>query len=421
MQLKVPLRRPTGVFYGWWVVAGCALVNALGGGINWYGFSVLFLPLKQDLHLTSAATALVFSLSRAEGAIGGPLAGYLIDRFGARKNILIGSLVVAGGYMLLSRTQGFLSFLVVYLLVISVAVTASYGSATMAVTTRWFVRRRGLALAVITAAFGVGGALLTPLLSILVRHYGWRTAAFLAGATIAVAVTPITFLIRDSPESMGLRPDGDGRAGQGAESLEEVQFTLKEALRTAAFWILAGATFLRVGVVGSLVVHFVPIMVWKGQDQTTGAFMLATLAFLGIPMRLLFGVLGDRWYKPAIIAGGLGAAAAALVILQYAQATWQLWLVVLVMAVGDGMAVLNWATLADFFGRRHFATIRGTMGLIFTWGQVIMPVAAGFIFDRTQSYSIAIWLFAALLALAVVAFAVLRPPKAKTHPEPTTV
>ncbi|MSQ33376.1 MAG: MFS transporter [Dehalococcoidia bacterium] len=418
MQPKAPPKRPTGVFYGWWVVAGSALINAVGGGVHFYGFSVFFLPLKEDLHLTSAATALVFSLSRAEGAFEGPLAGYLIDRFGARVMIFLGAAVVAVGYVLLSRTDSFLGFVLVYLLVISLAFNMSFGSATMAAVTKWFVRRRSMALALVTAAFGVGGAFVTPILSLLVRELGWRSAAVIAGGAVAALVLPASLLVRSSPESMGLRPDGDAALAQEGAAQQEVDFSLREAVRTAAFWVLAVATMLRIGVFGALIVHFIPIMVWKGQDQASAAFLLAALAFLGIPLRLLFGWLGDRWYKPTLVALGMVTVTAAMVILQYAQASWQLWVFVVVMAVGEGITVLNWATMGDFFGRRHFATIRGTMGLIFTWGMVIMPVLVGYIFDRTQSYSAAIWLFAALGALAVVAWALLRPPKPQARSVP---
>ena len=88
------------VFYGWWIVTASGVINAFGGGVYFYGFSVFFLPIKQALTLSSASTSLVFSLSRAEGAIEGPLAGYLVDRCGPRKMITIGVVIVAIGYVL---------------------------------------------------------------------------------------------------------------------------------------------------------------------------------------------------------------------------------------------------------------------------------------------------------------------------------
>jgi len=103
------------IFYGWWIVTASGVINAFGGGVYFYGFSVFFLPIKQALTLSSASTSLVFSLSRAEGAIEGPLAGYLIDRFGPRRMITIGVIIVAIGYLLLSQVTNFTSFLIVYL------------------------------------------------------------------------------------------------------------------------------------------------------------------------------------------------------------------------------------------------------------------------------------------------------------------
>ena len=97
MSLAFIKRKTDNVFFGWWIVATSCVVNAVGGGVYWYGFAVLFLPIKAALGLSSTSTSLIFSLSRAEGAIEGPVAGYLIDRFGARKILTVGVIVVGGG------------------------------------------------------------------------------------------------------------------------------------------------------------------------------------------------------------------------------------------------------------------------------------------------------------------------------------
>ena len=95
----------SGMFYGWRMVAvGCAM-RMLGGGFHLYGFTIFFLPITQELGLSRAATSLVFSLARAEGAIEGPLAGYIIDRFGPRPMMLAGVILSGLGYMLLSGVQ----------------------------------------------------------------------------------------------------------------------------------------------------------------------------------------------------------------------------------------------------------------------------------------------------------------------------
>ena len=115
MALAFVKRKADNVFFGWWIVATSCVVNAIGGGVYWYGFAVFFLPIKAALGLSSTSTSLIFSLSRAEGAIEGPVAGYLIDRFGARKNITVGVLVGGIGSVLLRQVNGFLWFLIIYL------------------------------------------------------------------------------------------------------------------------------------------------------------------------------------------------------------------------------------------------------------------------------------------------------------------
>ena len=162
MSLEIVKERFSKVFYGWWVVAATCAVNAIGGGVYFYGFSVFFLPIKTALNLSSASTSLIFSLSRAEGAVEGPIAGYLIDKFGPRIMLTIGAFIVAIGYVLLSQVNSFLWFLTIYLGIISLAFNATFSGSTMAVVNNWFIRRKGLAMAISIAAYSLGGAIIAP-------------------------------------------------------------------------------------------------------------------------------------------------------------------------------------------------------------------------------------------------------------------
>ena len=100
-----------GLFYGWRMVAVGSVIRMLGGGFHLYGFTVFFLPITEELGLSRAATSLAFSLARAEGAIEGPLAGFLIDRFGPRPLMLVAIMISGIGYMLLSTVQSYYAFL----------------------------------------------------------------------------------------------------------------------------------------------------------------------------------------------------------------------------------------------------------------------------------------------------------------------
>ena len=411
-------KRVDGIFFGWWVVAASCVVNAIGGGVYWYGFSVFFLPIKAALGLSSASTALIFSLSRAEGAVEGPIAGYLIDRFGARKILTIGVVIVGAGYVLLSQVNNYLWFLIVYLGIISLAFNGSFTTSTMSVVNNWFVRRKGLAMAISIAAHSLGGAILSPILAFSIYHTGWRATLVLSGILIVAFVVPFAQLLRPSPESMGLLPDGDSELDNiSSPSTSEpsysgsVEFTVKQALRTKTYWMLAFGTMLRTGALGTLIVHFIPIMVWKGNSEPGAAVMLGVMAFMSIPMRVSIGWLGDRWSRSRMLSAGMALGALSLIVLQFASSLWQIWLFICVFSVVEGLSALNWALVGDYFGRLRFATLRGILSLIYSWGMIIMPLVAGRIYDQTDSYRIAIWIFISMYIVGCLLFGLLRRPR----------
>ena len=418
MSLEIVKERFSKVFYGWWVVAATCAVNAIGGGVYFYGFSVFFLPIKTALNLSSASTSLIFSLSRAEGAVEGPIAGYLIDKFGPRIMLTIGAFIVAIGYILLSQVNSFLWFLTIYLGIVSLAFNATFSGSTMAVVNNWFIRRKGLAMAISIAAYSLGGSIIAPLLAFVIHHLGWRTTMALSGIMLAAVVVPFAQLLRSSPEALGLKPDGDTPRIESKLDevgvkpiLSSVDFTVSEALRTKSYWLLAIGTMLRTGTLGTLIVHFVPIMVWKGNSEQTAAVMLGIMAFLSIPMRIGIGWLGDRWSRSKMLAAGMALGAFSLMILQNANSSFQVWLFISVFSVVEGLSALNWALVGDYFGRKRFATLRGILSLVYSWGMIIMPIVAGGIFDRTGSYNTVIWIFAGMYICGTILFLVIQRPR----------
>jgi sugar phosphate permease len=413
-----------GSFYGWrMVAAGCAM-RMLGGGFHLYGFTIFFLPITNELGLSRAATSLVFSLARAEGAIEGPVAGYLIDRFGPRPMMLAGVILSGIGYMLLATVNSYYSFLAVYLGVISLSFSAGFMHSPMVLANTWFIRRRALAMTLISSAIGIGGTLITPLMAFSVQVWGWRYGAFIAGLGLILAGVPIALFVKRSPESMGLYPDGvppqsrnvvEGSSPPGAHGThrpeDETEFSLRQAMRTWAFWMLVLATTTRVGVFNAITVHFVPIMVWKGASEARAAAMLAAMALMSLPSHLLVGWIADYFYKPFLMAICMVIGAGALAILAYGEGEWSLWTFTLLFTIVEAIFPVGWATVGDFFGRKSFATIRGSMSFFYLWGPALGPVITGAVYDRHQSYAP---LMSALIATSLIAaalYALLRRPK----------
>ncbi len=145
------LKRARQAFYGWRILAASSIAGAVGAGLTFYGSSVFLLPISESLKLSRGAASLVFSLYRAEGAIEGPVAGFLIDRVGPRKVLLVASAMMGVGYILLSKVDSFVTFLIVYLLIISFGFNAGVMSVPLAAVNSWFVRRRGLAMGIFMA------------------------------------------------------------------------------------------------------------------------------------------------------------------------------------------------------------------------------------------------------------------------------
>ena len=424
---KKPVRKKR--FYGWNILAASALMNGLGGSVHWQGFTVFFIPISQSLGLSSAQTALPFALARAENGLLGPLTGWLLDRYGVRRLMFFGTIMTGVGYIWLSQTSTFLSFLLVYLFVISIGSSTSFMQASSAALNTWFRRQRGMVMSINSAAYRLGGAFMVPLLSVVVLRWGWETAALWAGIGMLVLITPLALVYKRSPESIGVGPDGDPlrvvakksilsdrtEPGTGTEDDDE-DWTVRDAIRTRAFWVLAAGTVLRMSVHGTIFVHFVPILVWKGESQQSAANLIGLLALCSVPLIIFFGWLSDRLGRQRLLAGCYISAASSLALLNVVDGSWPIFVALLLFIGTEIGSGLNWALVGDLFGRRRYATIRGLLAPIYNTALFTMPVAAGWVKDETGSYQIVLWVGSGLLIAAAFTFLAIKNPTHKTRP-----
>ncbi len=407
-------------FYGWNIVGASALMNGLGGSVHWQGFTVLFIPISQSLGLSNAQTAMPFALSRAENGLMGPITGWLLDRYGVRRLMLIGTIFTGVGYILLAQTSTFWAFVFVYLFVVSVGSSTSFMQASTTAINTWFARRRGIAMSINSAAFRLGGAFMVPLLSVAVLRWGWETAALWVGIGMLALIAPLSILFKRSPESIGLGPDGDPLpkqvCGSDAESnsaeitATDDDWTAKDAIRTRAFWVLALGTVLRMSVHGTIFVHFVPILVWKGETQQTAANLIGLVALISVPLILYFGWLSDRLGRQKLLAGCYLSAASSLLLLNVVDGTWPILLAMILFTGTEIGSGLNWALVGDLFGRRRFATIRGLLSPIYNVALFSMPILAGWVKDETGSYELVLIAGGVIMIAAALTFLTIRKP-----------
>jgi MFS family permease len=423
-------RRRVEEFYGWWIVSAAAVVNGYGAGVNFYGFSVFFNPMREEFGWSRAATAGVFSLSRLEGGLEGPVTGWLIGKFGPRRVMVAGLTICGLGFMSMYFIQSLLMFYLVYGVLIATGFGMGFFLAPQSMVTNWFLRKRGRALAYLAIGAGLGGATLVPAMGALIGAVGWRWTAVSVGALMWLGAIPLALTLKDRPEDVGQVPDGPpaqrtpkvedepevvrpavGEEAGPAES-EEPEFTVSQVLRTSAFWTLLLAMAFRSCILSSIVVHQIAHLEDIGIARHTAESALGFMILMSIPGRMLFGWLGDRFSKQHLLAASSVLQAIGIFILANATSLAHVWPFLLFYGLGYGGAIpLTQALRADLFGRKAFPIVGGIIMPATTIGSVTGPVFAGYMFDVTDSYRIAFYSFIVLILLSGLTFLFVRPPK----------
>ena len=408
------------VFFGWRMVGLAGIAHSINASAFNKGYVVFLLPVAEGLGVSRTAISMVFALSRSEGGPVGPLAGWVIDRFGPKPIFFVGALLSGIGFLLLSRTQNILTFGLVYLALITVGSDLAFSNSLSALVNNWFIRRRALAMSSYHAVSSLGPAIMVPILALVIAFQGWRTASMFAGLIILGATIPLAFLIRNTPESIGLLPDGELAATPAVTARDRVKslekdprdFNPGQALRTSSYWLLLAGSFLRLTAKAGVMLNIIPIMVWKGVEAQTAAFIFGFLLFLMVPFSLLFGWLADILPKNWILFSTSVAGTASFYLLTVSDSSiWPIYLFVLLFAVAETSGSNNWATFGDYFGRSAYGRLRGIAQLVASPGVFLAPVFANLWFDHAQSYSLPLLIFTAFFGFGALSFALMRKPK----------
>lgn len=411
------------IFYGWWVLLAASVLQLYGAGTNFYGFGVFFKPMVDEFGWSRAATAAAFSLSRVEEGLEAPIVGFLVDRIGPRKLVFGGALVAGLGFILMYYINSLWMFYLIYAGLMSLGFRAAFGIPTQVAIANWFIKKRTMAFAIYSVGTALGGAIIVPILGVILGLFGWRTAAVMVGIGFFVIGPPMALLLRHRPEQYGYLPDGEEELSQEKTSqnhveadgvtFREVDFTLGQALRTSSFWFLSVGLALRFLGQSAVVVHQIAYLTDVGISSEAAAAALGLLALISIPGRLGFGWLGDRFEKRLVLISTYILQAIGVFILAQVKSMSQVWLFLVVFGLGYGGAVPVFQSIrADYFGRKSFGVISGLIATITTVGTVSGPIFAGFVYDVAHSYYWAFMTFSAAYLLGAVILFFARPPKA---------
>lgn len=415
-------------FYGWLIVGTASLGIFTSGPGQSHTFSVFVDPISQDLGISSASLATAYGLATLAAAFLLPQMGRFIDRYGPRR--MLGAIVLALGLAcaFFGAAANFL-WLVVGFGLLRFLGQGSLMLGCANLVSQWFSRSRGLAMSLMALGFGISMAVHPPLSEALVEALGWRQAWVVLGLlTWVVMLPPILLLIHDTPEALGLSPDGAVKAeagaalaGGGAEGAgEEVAgLTLREALREPAFYILSFGWFAIAMLVTTLHFYQVSIMTAQGLSRELAAQVFTVSAVAMVAAMPLVGRLFDRLRTRLVFAIGLLITAAGLVGITFVTDGLSAVAYALVFGLNNAFSMTMFGYIwPRYFGRRHLGAIQGTGQMIGVVGASLGPLPVGLAFDLAGSATLTLQLLAIYpFAAAVIALLFLRTPRAVTGSE----
>ena len=415
-------------FYYGWVVAGNGVALSLSTRtvMAVATLSVFVVPMTQSMGWSVGMFSGAVSLGGLAAVFVSPIVGRWLDRYGAGVILGAGSFAtgaIAVGLAFVAHPLAFYALYVPGRMIFSGPLEMGLPTA----VSNWFIRRRPVGLAVDHIAKGAGLAIVPWAMTLIITGYDWRTAWVVLGIlTFALGVAPSLLLVARRPEDMGLEPDpaparedaatqiveADGGSGNSG-SFAEIDFTVGQALRTRAFWILAVFSGASMMVQAGLSLHQVSHYISQGIDPRFAAISASTFALAQMPAGLFWAALARRAQIRFLMMGASFVVALAAV--GTVLSDWLLPEIISAAGIGFGVGGLHLLirlVWADYYGRQNLGTIRGLTMSVQVGGQALGPVIAGFMFDYFDSYRIPFTFFAVAVFLAGIMAVAAKPPRA---------
>lgn len=397
-----------GVFRGWIVVGAGALVLFVVYALQ-FSFGEFRLAATEAEGWSQTSLSAIFAVYIALYSGLSAVSGLATDRWGPRRTVAVGSFLLCGGYLLMA-SAGSLGLVVVALGVIAPIGMSCSWVPVNATAVRWFVRRRGIASAIVTAGGSVGNIVGPPVAASLIVATGWRNAlAIMAIGGLALLLVAAALLI-GSPEAVGLHPDGDQEPPTAEAG--SVDRSAAQASRSSTFWLMLAMYSLTFVVVFVPFVHGSAFAVELGVSRIAAATVISSIGVGGLTGRLLVGWLSDRIDRRRAVVLALGLEVLAFAALASANGLPMLYPAAVAFGFGYGGSVAVFpALVADYFGRLNAGAIVGRMFALAGATAAIGPYVAALIFDASGSYRAAFAIAAALNGAALVLALLLPRPR----------
>lgn len=399
------MARSSGFYYGWVVAAGAGLLLLVTNGMTLGGLSVFDEAILGTLEAATGRDSMRGELNLrtlitfwGSGALA-PLAGAIADRTGVRPLMVIGLVLLAGGYFAYGSVA---SLGQIYGIHVALALTLSCCGLVVNVmlVSKWFVKNRGLAIGIALAGTSLGNAALAPVNAWLIQQLGWRDA-FQWTALVPMLMIPVVlFVLRERPTDIG--PEMPGPPAGAAVGGEPWGMAYGQALATPNFWILALIAMCTFYSILAMTTHVYLHMRDSGFQPQVAAFGQTVMFTTGLAAKVGSGILADRLgRKPIFVATLVLMCAGAWFIPNAGEGG--IWLALLFFGLGwGGLYTLLQLLAADYFGVRHLGKILGTITVLDTFGGGLGPFVTGVLYDRTGSYTLPFTIIAGLVTLALL-------------------
>jgi MFS family permease len=389
-----------GVFFGWWVALAFMVMAFVSSGIR-FAVGPFLKPMVADLGLDRASFSLVVAFGLLLFGVMQPLVGRWVDRVGARPMLVAGTLVLGASLVATGLATRLWHLYLFYGVGAAVGLAATGQVVGSAVVARWFTRRRGTALSLIGSASMAGITLMVPVAMWGVLTVGWRQTYVLFGIGVVALTLPLAlWIVRDSPEGMGLTPDGLPPVPAAAGAVERTD--LGDAVQTLTFWQLGGGMFCCGFSMSLLSAHGVPMLTDHGYHPMVASWALGLLGGSSIAFSVVLGAMSDRFGRRPVLAWVYGARA--LIFLGLVLVRDQPVLLLLIAFVGGasmaGSVAAASALSAEVFGRLSLGAVFGTMFLLHQTGSALGSWLSGALFEATGGYGAAFGVASALLLAA---------------------
>ena len=401
---------PSRVFYGWWVV-GASFAAAFGSVVFFNPVLGVFVtPLADEFGWDRAQLSLAITLGSAAAAVSAPAVGWIVDRRGARAVVPRATVGMVVCLLALARMHALWQLLLFYSIGRALSQQAVNIAAFTAVS-NWFIRRRAIVVSIVGVAPRLGLGLLPLLVVVMIDAAGTWRAGWLALAAVAavVGVVPPLLFMHRRPEDRGLRPDGDPPPEIGGDDLPlsaDLDFSLREAVRTRSYWLLGIGIALIMFCGGAINFHQIPHLEQQGLARTAAALVVTVFSIAGALGGLLGGAFATRVTVRWTMVASLCGMAVGVLLLAMASGLTSALLYAVTYGLFFGSSVtLMQVVYADYFGRRALGVIRGSAQPVQLGFNAAGPLATGLWFNRTGSYDAAFALFALLFLAAAVAVA----------------